>query len=153
MDQLLKVSGGSSGGSTGSGGSSSGPVASNDPDQTKADALIAFAKTLLGKRYVRGGKGPNTFDCSGFVYYCLNQTGTKIGYMTSTNWANSSLPKVTSMNNLQPGDILCFSPHHVGIYIGNGQMIDASSSNGEVVQRTCTSSYWKSHFICARRVI
>jgi len=122
------------------------------PDQASADALIAFAKTKLGCNYVGGGKGPNVFDCSGFVYYCLNQVGHKIGYMTARGWASCSLPKVSSMSDIKPGDIICYSPHHVAIFIGNGQMIDASSSNGKVVQRSCNTSYWHSHFICARRV-
>jgi peptidoglycan DL-endopeptidase CwlO len=123
-----------------------------DPDETSAEALIAFAKTKLGCKYVGGGKGPNKFDCSGFVYYCLNHVGYKIKYMTSRSWAKCSLPKISDFGDMKPGDIICYSPNHVGIFIGNGQMIDASSSNGKVVQRSCTSSYWKSHFICARRV-
>jgi peptidoglycan hydrolase-like protein with peptidoglycan-binding domain len=105
-----------------------------------------------GSSYVRGGKGSGTFDCSGFVYYCLNSVGYKIGYMTSGGWTGCGLPKITSMDDLQPGDIICFKPHHVGIYIGGGQMIDASSGEGKVLIRTCTSSYWQSHFVCGRRV-
>ena len=123
-----------------------------NPDGASVSALIEFAKTLQGSKYVRGGKGPNSFDCSGFVYYCLNSVGYKIRYMTSAGWRDSSLPKITSMGDLQPGDIIYFKPHHVGIYIGDGQMIDASSGAGKVVLRSCTSSYWKSHFVCARRV-
>lgn len=143
----------SSGNSGGTGGTgSSGPVEVGDPDQASVDKLIEIAESLLGSKYVRGGKGPNTFDCSGFVYYCLNKAGYNIGYMTSTSWATSSLPKISDMYDLKPGDIICYSPHHVAIYIGNGQMIDASSGNGKVVKRSCTSSYWKSHFRNARRV-
>ena len=123
-----------------------------DPDKSSAQALIDFAKTKMGCKYVRGGKGPDTFDCSGFVYYCLNHSGYKIKYMTSRQWAKCDLPKVSSMSDMKPGDIICYSPNHVGIYIGGGQMIDASSSNGMVVQRSCDTSYWRSHFICARRV-
>ena len=124
----------------------------DDPDKSSAQALIDFAKTKLGCKYVRGGKGPDTFDCSGFVYYCLKHSGYKIRYMTSRQWAKCDLPKVSSMSDMKPGDIICYSPNHVGIYIGGGQMIDASSSNGMVVQRSCDTSYWRSHFICARRV-
>jgi len=116
------------------------------------DKLISVARSLLGSRYVRGGKGPHTFDCSGFVYYCLNKAGYKIDYMVSTDWAHCSLPKISSMSAMQAGDIICYSPHHVALYIGGSQMIDASSSNGKVVIRSCDTSYWHSHFICARRV-
>jgi len=73
--------------------------------------------------------------------------------MTSTGWANCSLPKVTSLSDMKRGDIICFKGH-VGIYLGGGQMIDASSTQGKV--RICstvlTSSYWKTNFICARRL-
>lgn len=123
-----------------------------DPNGASVDALIEFAKTLQGSKYVRGGKGPSQFDCSGFVYFCLNSVGYKIGYMTSGGWTGCGLPKISSMDDLKPGDIMCFKPHHVGIYIGNGQMIDASSGEGKVLIRSCTSSYWKSHFLCGRRV-
>lgn len=60
------------------------------------------------------------------------------------------------VQNLQKGDILFFSTNgkkvgHPGIYIGNGEMIDASSSNGKVVKRSCVSSFWKANFVVARR--
>jgi len=139
--------------SSSGGSSSSGSVAVGDPDNASADALIAYAKTLLGKKYVRGGKGPDVFDCSGFVYYCLNRVGYKIRYMTSYGWSQSSLPRVDKMSDMKKGDIICFNGH-VGIYMGNGGMIDASSSNGAIVTRSniFSSSYWTRNFICARRV-
>lgn len=135
-------------------GNDSTAVAAQDSssNQSSVDKLISVAKSLLGSRYILGAKGPHSFDCSGFVYYCLNQAGYKIDYMVSTDWATCSLPKVKSMGDMKPGDIICYSPHHVAIYIGGGQMIDASSSNGKVVQRPCDTSYWQSHFRCARRV-
>ncbi len=142
--------GNSSGGSNHGGGST---IADWEPDAAKVEALIEVAQSMLGKKYVKGGKGPNTFDCSGLVYYCLNQSGYSIGYKTSAGWGNCSLPKVTSLSDIRRGDILCFKGH-VGIYIGNGQMIDASSTQGKVRIGTTvlSSSYWKRHFICARRL-
>jgi peptidoglycan hydrolase-like protein with peptidoglycan-binding domain len=144
--------GGSSGGSSGSHGGGT-TIATWEPDSAKVEALIDFAKTMLGREYVKGGKGPDVFDCSGLVYYCLNNSGYRIGYMTSGGWANCSLPKVTKMSDMRRGDIICFKGH-VGIYLGNGQMIDASSTQDEV--RICTnvltSAYWKKNFICARRL-
>lgn len=144
--------GGSSGGS--SGGSGGGTtIAVGDPDQASVDKLIEIAKSKLGCEYTRAGKGPNEFDCSGFVYYCLNTAGYRIKYMTSSGWSKSSLPKVTSMGDMKRGDIICFRGH-VGIYLGDGQMIDAGSSSDSV--RICSnimgSAYWKRNFICARRV-
>ncbi|MBT3319573.1 MAG: hypothetical protein HN389_07390 [Clostridia bacterium] len=141
--------------SSGSSGSSTGnqPVVVGDPDNASADALIAFAITQLGKPYVRGGKGPDTFDCSGFVYYSLNSVGFKIRYMTSTTWRSADYPTITNMNDIKKGDILCFNGH-VGIYMGDGRMIDASSSNGKIVIRSniFASSYWTRNFRSAKRV-
>lgn len=159
----VSSSGGSSGGSNGGSNSGSGSGSGSgsdvsvpppaDPDSASADALIEFAKTQLGKKYVRGGKGPNSFDCSGFVYYSLNQVGYKIKYMTSAGWGKSSLPKVSKMSDLQKGDIICFKGH-VGIYMGDGKMIDASSGQGKIriTSNIFKSSYWTRNFICGRRV-
>lgn len=145
----------SGGSSSGGGGSSTGnqPVEVGDPDKASADALIDFALTQLGKPYVRGGKGPKTFDCSGFVYYCLNKVGHKINYMTSTAWRSANYPTIKSFKDVKKGDILCFNGH-VGIYMGNGKMVDASSSNGKIVTRSniFSSSYWTKNFRCAKRV-
>ena len=143
---------GSSGGKSG-GSKKTGSPATNDPDAAKVDALLAFAQTLLGKEYTRGGKGPNEFDCSGFVYYCLNNSGAKsIRYMTSGAWAKSSYDRVDSIGDLKPGDIICFKGH-VGIYMGGGQMIHASSSADKVVIGSVTGSWAKKNFICGRRVV
>jgi peptidoglycan hydrolase-like protein with peptidoglycan-binding domain len=124
------------------------------PDGERVNKLIAFAKQQLGKEYVRGGKGPNVFDCSGFVYYCLKNTGLKLHYMTSGGWAGSSWPRVTKMSYLKAGDIICFHGH-VGIYLGGGRMIDASSGQDKIriTGNIFSSSYWKRNFICGRRVL
>jgi cell wall-associated NlpC family hydrolase len=118
----------------------------------KVSALIGFAKTNLGKPYTRGGKGPDSFDCSGFVYYCLKSIGTQINYMTSAVWPTSSWTTIASIGDMLPGDILCFQGH-VGIYLGSGMMINASSSAGCVRISSCVSPYWISNFICGKRVL
>lgn len=123
------------------------------------EALIAIAQSKLGCKYVRGAKGPDRFDCSGFVYWCLNQAGVKQGYMTSIRWRScEKYKRITDMNSLKRGDILVFvgkssATGHVGIYLGNGKMIDAGSSAGKVLIRdSIYTSYWKSHFLMAYRV-
>lgn len=117
-----------------------------------ASSFVEVAKSKLGSKYVRGAKGPNKFDCSGFVYWCLNKVGVKQGYMTSRGWAKSSkYTKIKSINDLKKGDIIVFEGH-VGIIAGGGMMIDASSSNGKVVRRSYTSSWCKRMFICGFRV-
>jgi cell wall-associated NlpC family hydrolase len=120
--------------------------------------MISVAQKQLGKPYIRGNEGPRSFDCSGLVYYCLKQAGSSrnrynaAGYSKVSDWK-----EIKSMGQLQKGDLLFFwnkaksKVGHVGIYIGGGMMIDASSSNGKVVKRSCTTRYWKRMFVRARR--
>lgn len=135
-----------------------GTSTDKEPDTERVAQLIEEAKKYLGKPYVLGAKGPDKFDCSGFIYYVLNQIGYKIGYMTSRGWAASSYPKITNKKDLKPGDILCFDGvtyGHVGIYLGNDQMIDASSTQGKIriESNLWSSTYWNKNYICARRVL
>lgn len=146
-------SGSSSSSSSGSSGSSGGSVA-NIGDKTGAERMIAIAESKLGSTYVRGAKGPNTFDCSGFVYYCMKNAGLSASYMTSSAWSKTTrYPRISSASGLQRGDVIVFSGH-VGIYLGNGRMIDASSTEGKV--RTSSSvlsgNYWKKSFIAGYRI-
>ena len=124
------------------------------------EAFIKIAESKLGCRYVRGAKGPDKFDCSGFVYWCLNQAGVKQSYMTSIAWRScTKYKRITSMSDIKRGDVLVFkgssmSTGHVGIYLGSGKMIDASSSKGKVrtTSSVLTSTYWKEHFLMAYRI-
>ncbi len=120
-------------------------------------AVIEMAEELLGKRYVWGAQGPNKFDCSGFVYYLLTHNGVKTGRLNALGFSKEShWDKIERMSDLHAGDIVFFSTNgrrvgHTGLYIGDGKMIDASSSNGKVVKRSCTTSFWKRNFVCGRR--
>lgn len=116
-------------------------------------SLISVAESKLGSKYVRGAKGPNSFDCSGFVYWCLNQVGVKQGYMTSAVWQKvSKYTRISKMSDLKRGDIISYKGH-VGICAGNGYMIDASSGNGKVVKRKYTgSAYWSRNFVAGFRI-
>ena len=122
------------------------------------EGLIKAAESRVGCPYVRGGKGPDSFDCSGLVYWCLKQAGVNISYMTSVRWRTcSKFTRIDDMDKLQKGDILVFSGSsessgHVGIYIGSGRMIDASSSAGSVVKRSVSTKYWTNHFLMAYRI-
>jgi len=119
--------------------------------------FLEVAANQLGDPYVAGNVGPNSFDCSGLVYYCLQQAGSSRGRYNAAGYSQvEDWEKITSMDNLQIGDILFFHTNsktvgHTGIYIGNGEMIDASSSNGQVVQRSCFTSFWEKNFVVARR--
>ena len=111
--------GNSSGGNKGNGGSS-GSSSSYVP----GDA-VSRAKSALGKPYVWGAVGPNAFDCSGLVGFCL--TGKYKRSYTSSSFAG--LPEVSDP---RPGDV-CYRVGHVGIYVGGGQMIHASDYNTGVI--------------------
>lgn len=116
-----------------------------------AQSLINVASTRLGCPYVWGSKGPGSFDCSGFVYWCLNQVGVSQSYLTSSGWRNPGrYEKVSSFDSIRAGDIVVVSGH-VGIAAGGGTIIDASSSNGRVVHRSL-SDWWRNNFITAWRI-
>lgn len=145
----------SSGGSSSSGGNKSSGGSYSTPNTGTASggasALISVASSKLGCPYVWGAKGPNSFDCSGFVYWCLNQVGVRQSYITSSGWRSvGKYTKITSFSNLRAGDIVVVSGH-VGIVAGGGTVIDASSGNGRVVHRSL-SSWWQRNFICGWRI-
>ncbi|MDL2217470.1 sortase, partial [Christensenellaceae bacterium OttesenSCG-928-M15] len=120
----------------------------------QAQALIDQARKMLGVKYVRNGKTKEGVDCGGLIYYCLNQIGVQERYKTSAQWRDTDYPTITGMEYLIPGDIICFNGH-VGIYIGNDEMIDTSSSLGEVRLQSnlSRSSYWTRNFVCGKRVV
>ncbi len=113
--------------------------------------LLAIARSKLGCPYVWGAKGPNSFDCSGFVYWCLNNAGVSQSYLTSSGWRSvGKYSRVSSYYDLQPGDIIVVSGH-VGIISTDGYLIDASSSNGRVIERPL-GTWWANHFIVGWRI-
>ena len=120
--------------------------------------MIEIAKAQLGAKYIRGNEGPNSYDCSGLVYYCLKQGGSNRRRLNAAGYSNiEDWEKIDSLSKLKAGDLLFFRNNsgskigHVGIYIGNGEMVEASSNNGKVVRRSCTSATWKRLFAWARR--
>ena len=144
-------SSGNSGNTGNNGGSGNTTPPVSIPSGGGASALISAASSKLGSPYVWGAKGPNSFDCSGFVYWCLNQVGVNQSYLTSSGWRNvGRYTKITNFNDIQAGDIVVVRGH-VGIAAGGGTVIDASSSNGRVVHRSL-SQWWANNFICAWRI-
>ncbi|GAA4507286.1 MULTISPECIES: WXG100 family type VII secretion target [Nonomuraea] len=101
------------------------------PGTATGDRIVEAARMHLGKPYVWGANGPSAFDCSGLVYYTLNQAGVKIGDTTAAGYQASGKPVSTP----QPGDMVFFGhpAGHVGVYIGNGQMIHAPRPGSEVM--------------------
>ena len=103
--------------------------------------------------YVFGGTSPYGFDCSGFTSYVFRQAGISIPRMADGQYYASTR---LSSANLRPGDLVFFTTYaagasHVGIYVGNGQFIHASSSRGVMVSDVFTG-YWGARYIGAGRV-
>lgn len=123
------------------------------------DAIAATAKNQVGKEYVLNASGPDEFDCSGLVYYVLNECGIAVdrkdcaGYAQNADWS-----KIESLGDVKAGDILFFCGEdgkirHAGIAVSSKNMIDASSSHRKVAERGFQTRYWKEHFAFARRVV
>ena len=125
----------------------------NNTVSTKANEVIAYAKTLLGKPYVWGAQGPNSFDCSGFTYYVFkNKAGI---VLPRTSSAQSKYGTYVSKSNLKAGDLVFFDTNgandgnvsHVGMYIGNGQMIHASYGQKKIVIANFNDSYYQKAYV------
>ncbi len=98
-------------------------------------AFLDIALAQQGKPYVWGAEGPNDFDCSGFVYYCLTQTGYSVYRATANTYSKWKSWQYVDRDSLQPGDLMFYIDEddpsrigHIGIYLGNGYHIHASSS-------------------------
>ncbi len=116
--------------------------------------VISESMNYLGVPYVFGGTSPSGFDCSGYVRYVFAQAGISL---PRTADAQYEVGYAVSTDELQPGDLVFFStyeagPSHVGIYLGDGDFINASSSRGVSVA-SIYGGYWGSCYIGARRVL
>lgn len=100
--------------------------ADDESASDRAAKAVAVAKAQVGKRYVWGTSGPNTFDCSGLTSYAYRQAGIRI---TTSSRGQASLGRHVAKSDLRPGDLVFYySPiSHVGIYIGGGKIVDAAN--------------------------
>ena len=119
-----------------------------------ARRIIAESLQYIGVPYYFGGTTPAGFDCSGYVRYVFANAGI---YLPRTADAQYDYGYPISSAEMVPGDLVFFStyeygPSHVGIYLGNGKFINASSSRGVVID-SLHSSYWGACYIGARRVL
>jgi cell wall-associated NlpC family hydrolase len=92
---------------------------------------VAFAKAQVGKSYVYGAMGPDSFDCSGLTMAAWKQAGVSLPHSSSAQYASG---RHISESELQPGDLVFYySPiSHVGMYVGNGQIVNALNPSSGV---------------------
>lgn len=104
----------------------------------RGQAIVNAARAQIGVRYVWGGSSPSSgFDCSGLVYHAYNQAGTKLPRKTAKGYVFGG--RIISKSEAKPGDLVAYTGNdygHVGIYVGNGKIIDASGSRQRVVERS-----------------
>jgi peptidoglycan DL-endopeptidase CwlO len=143
-----QASNGSGASTSGSGGSmatpQSPPAASAGAPSAAAAQAIAFARAQMGKPYVWGGNGPNGFDCSGLTMMAYKSAGISIPRVAADQYTIGT--HINDQSQLLPGDLVFFahgsasSIHHVGIYIGNGDMIEAPFTGANVRVHTINRS-------------
>jgi len=125
-------------------------------DSSLGSAVVNLALQFVGYRYVYGGASPSTgFDCSGLVYYVFGQNGCSLSRSASQQYKNNGTPIAKS--DLRTGDLVFFSSNgssvtHVGIYIGDGQFVHASTSNTGVIISSLDSSYYLRVWFGAKRI-
>ena len=137
--QQATIATASVGGSTTSGNVTTTAVAYTGPTSSQADKAVAFAYAQLGKPYVWGATGPDSYDCSGLMYAAWGAAGITLPRDTYGEWAD--LPHIP-MSDLQPGDLILYNGEsHVAMYVGNGEIIDAPHT-GAVVEKLPESTSW-----------
>ena len=114
---------------------------------TRPGKVVSMARSYLGVRYVWGGSSPRGFDCSGLVKYVYGKVGVKLPHSSRLQYTYG---KPVSRANLRAGDLVFFYKpiHHVGIYIGDGKMIDANGTRVAI-----SNVFTRGNYTGARRVL
>lgn len=123
----------------------------------KGEALVDYAKTMIGTPYVWGGTTLDGIDCSGFTSKCYRDAlGIKINRVSRDQIDHGY---AVTVDQLQPGDLVFFNKEnggiitHVGMYAGDNMMIHASQSQGKVVMVSTKTDYFRNRLVTARRII
>jgi cell wall-associated NlpC family hydrolase len=132
------------------------PVAPPPPQPSIADRIVGLAFGAVGSPYAFGGSSPVTgFDCSGLVHWVLEQLGVDIA---RTAAAQYDYGQPIARSDMQPGDLVFFANtympglSHVGIYVGDGQFVDAGTERTGVRRTSLGDPYWAARFVGARRI-
>lgn len=132
-----------------------GVVGSRTARELKVQRILKTAKSYLGVPYVWGGISPDGFDCSGFVYCTFLKSGIILPRSAAAQYTQGT---PVAKSNLRKGDLVFFETYkpgasHVGIYIGNGEFIQASSGAGKIVKSSLSNVYFTQHYLGARRIL
>ena len=150
-----EVSGGSSSGGGGGTTVTSGSIKNMPPGTLKSVVESAYSK--LGNRYVWGHTGPNSFDCSGLTYWAYKQQGITLPRNSAAQGSSAGRP--VNRSELKPGDLMFFATgggkriSHVGMYIGDGKLLHASSPSTGVRIDDINSKHYTKTYVSARRII
>src|SRR6266545_1407493 len=137
------------------------PAAPDTPARSESSArgsdVAAFAMQFVGAPYVWGGTDPDGFDCSGFTRYVYQQFGLDLPQFAADQYSDQYGTMLTDSNELQAGDLVFFANTyepgitHVGIYIGNGDVVQAMSPGIGVAIGNLREDYWAQHYYGALR--
>jgi cell wall-associated NlpC family hydrolase len=114
-----------------------------------SDTLISLAKSKIGSPYIYAKAGPNSFDCSGFVYYIFNENNIQV---PRTSLAQSKIGSKINRDKIKRGDLVFFDTslkgqvNHSGIYLGDGKFIHASSGKANGVTISDIDGWYKDKF-------
>ena len=120
------------------------------------------AKLHLDKPYIYAAAGPDSFDCSGFTYYCIDKTYDIQLLRSAYNQGyDDTYLKIETIEELEEGDLVYFNTNksdgdlsdHAGIYIGDNQFIHTSSAKGKVIISDLSTGYYNECFSWGRRIV
>jgi len=129
--------------------------ADNETADDLAGKVIDYAKDFLGCAYSYGADGPKSFDCSGFTMYVFKHFDIDLPHSSASQAKKGSQVK---KSDLIPGDLVFFKTSskgisHVGIYIGKGDFIHASTGGGKVEITSLSETYYNKRYVTARRIL
>jgi cell wall-associated NlpC family hydrolase len=117
----------------------------------RAETVLRYACAQLGKPYVFGGAGPNSFDCSGLTMMAYKQIGINLSHYVPNQYSASQR---VSRANLQAGDLVFFNHNdHMGMYVGNGKFIQAPHTGDVVKISSLSDAYYTSVFMSGGRLV